>query len=358
MFLHSILFFLAFTASAQSVDAVRVISKSVDRKVTLTGEIQPYDRVTIHGKVTGFIDRVLVDRGSPVREGQLLATVIAPELKAERAQAAARLESAQSEVAVAQAHAASARGTYQRLKAASATEGAISGDEVAQSEQQAAAEESRVKAAVAAMEAEKAALRAVEETEAYLQITAPFSGVITERMASPGVLAGPQIPLFQLEQNSRLRVVVAVPEVNSGRIAFGAKVSFKVSAFPGEVFTGTVARSAHTLDVKTRSMAVELDVRNPHGRLAPGMYPAVDWPLQKGKPVLLVPPTSIVTTTEKTFVNCIRDGVVSWVPVSRGAASGDLVEVSGALSDGEIVARRGTDELREGTRVTVKFKTL
>jgi hypothetical protein len=100
-------------------------------------------------------------------------------------------------------------------------------------------------------------------------------------------------------------------------------------------------------------MAVELDVPNAQSRLAPGMYPTVMWPVRRSKPSLLVPPTSIVTTTERTFVVRIRDGIVEWVNVTRGAAAGNLVEVFGPLNEGDTIAKRGTDELREGAKVSV-----
>jgi multidrug efflux pump subunit AcrA (membrane-fusion protein) len=83
------------------------------------------------------------------------------------------------------------------------------------------------------------------------------------------------------------------------------------------------------------------------------MYAEVQWPVRKERPALLVPSTTIATTTERTFVVRIKNDVAEWVPVSRGAATGDLVEVYGALQDGDLIARRGTDELREGTRVKV-----
>ena len=100
-------------------------------------------------------------------------------------------------------------------------------------------------------------------------------------------------------------------------------------------------------------MAVELDVENPDLRLAPGMYPELTWPIRKKNPSLLVPPTSIVTTTERTFVVRVKDGKAEWVNVKRGQSVGDLVEVYGALKAGDTVLRRGSDEVRPGTAVSI-----
>ena len=95
-------------------------------------------------------------------------------------------------------------------------------------------------------------------------------------------------------------------------------------------------------------MAVELDVANPDGTLAPGMYPTVKWPVRRTRPALYVPRTSVVTTTERTFVVRSQNGRAQWVDVRKGAAEGDLVEVLGDLKAGDLVVRRATDELRDG----------
>ena len=148
--------------------------------------------------------------------------------------------------------------------------------------------------------------------------------------------------------------MVAVPEALVGAIVKGARVPFTVPAYPGDTFYGTVNLLAYDLDPKTRTMAVELDVRNPDLRLGAGMYPEVQWPVKRPQPSLLVPPTSIVTTTERTFVIRVNNGVAQWVNVSRGARVGELIEVFGALKDGDTIVRRGTDEIREGAKVNIQ----
>ena len=134
----------------------------------------------------------------------------------------------------------------------------------------------------------------------------------------------------------------------------GARVPFTVPAYPGETFYGVVNLMAHDIEEKTRTMAVELDVRNTDLRLTAGMYPEVLWLVRRPQPSLLLPPTTIVTTTERTFVIRVKDGVVEWVNVNRGSRVGDLVEVFGPLKEGDLIVRRGTDELRQGAKVTVQ----
>src|SRR5262249_22765468 len=138
----------------------------------------------------------------------------------------------------------------------------------------------------------------------------------------------------------------------------GAKISFTVPSFPGETFGGVVQRISNALDEKTRTMPVELDVGNVNRRLAPGMFPEVIWPVSRPRPSMFVPPSAVATTTERSFVIRIRDGVTEWVDVKRGASMSDngkdLIEVFGDLNPGDQIAVRGTDELRAGTRVNAK----
>jgi membrane fusion protein, multidrug efflux system len=351
---------MAAATADQTVEAVRVVSRPTNRTVDLPGEFVPYLSVPIHAKIAGFVENIDVDRGSLVKEGQLLATMVAPELKAQRAEAKAKISVAQSQKTEAKARALAAQRTYERRKAAAATPGVIAGNELVQAEKQMDAERARLEAAEASIQAAEEAMKAIEELQLYLRVTAPFSGVITMRNVHPGALVGSgkdELPMFQLETLDRLRLVVPVPEANVGAIARSAKVGFSVSAYPGETFYGTISRIARSIDPKTRSMPVELDVSNPGGRLAAGMYPAVKWPIRGNTSVLLVPPSSVVTTSERTFVIRLKGDAVEWVDVKKGPNQGDLIEIIGPLKEGDIVLRRGSDEIREGTRLKVRFAT-
>src|SRR5262249_32044398 len=147
-------------------------------------------------------------------------------------------------------------------------------------------------------------------------------------------------PMLRVRQVSKLRLVVPVPEADVGGISQGDKISFTVPAFPGQSFVGEVQRVADSLDVKTRTMPVELDVANSPPRLAPGMYAEVSWPVRRKQSTLFVPPSAIATTTERTFVIRIHNDVAQWVDVKRGEPMGNLIEVFGSLEANDQVAVR------------------
>jgi RND family efflux transporter MFP subunit len=184
--------------------------------------------------------------------------------------------------------------------------------------------------------------------------------VITERNVHPGALVGPtagagtNVPMLRLVQENRLRLVVPVPEAVVSGVTQGTVIPFSVAAYPGQAFSGTVARVAHDIDVPTRTMAVELDVTNRDGRLTPGTYCQVQWPVRRSSPSLLVPSGSVASTTGRTFVIRIRSGRAEWVDVRTGYSSGPLIEVFGDLQPGDQVAVRGTDEIRPNAEVRVK----
>lgn len=350
------------TASAavpMTIEVARVIEQPLSVELSLPGELTAYQSVAIHARVTGFVKTVHVDRGSRVRAGDLLATLEAPELVAQRSEAQSKLQAAEAQLAVARAKAEADKGTFQKLKAASATPGVVAGNDVVVAERSAEASQSQTISAEQGAEAARQALNAIRDLEGYLRVTAPFSGVVTERNVHPGALVGPSsgvpttAPLLQLVENDRLRLVVPVPEAYTAEIKSGTVVPFTVAAYPGQSFSGTVARIARAVDATTRTMAVELDVTNPGGRLSPGTFCQVRWPVRRSGPSLFVPSSSVATTTDRTFVIRVRSGKTEWVDVRTGLTSGPLVEVFGDLKAGDEVARRGTDELRPGTDVRV-----
>jgi RND family efflux transporter MFP subunit len=338
----------AATLSAQSIPVVPVVSKAATRTAEVPGELLPYLSVSIHAKVAGYVEHVLVDRGSVVKKGDPLIELSAPEMKAQIAESESKLKSAESDRLQAVAQLEATRSTADRLKEASKTPGAIAGNELILADKQVEAAAALVRSREQAASSIKALIESQKELQSYLKIAAPFDAVVTERMIHPGALATTDLALLRLEQVSRLRLVVPVPEEDIAGIANGASVAFHVPAFPERSYSGTVSRIAHALDPKTRTEAVELDVANRDGSLAPGMYPSVRWPIRGNKPTLWVPKTSVVRTTERVFVIRDNEGKAQWVDVRTGASDGDLIEVSGDLKKADRVVRRATDEIRDG----------
>jgi RND family efflux transporter MFP subunit len=347
----------AVATGPATIDVARVVEQPLDVQLSLPGELGAYQTVAIYPKVTGFVKAVNVDRGTRVRAGDLLARLEAPELVAQRAEAQSKLHAAEAQLSVARSKADADKSTFDKLKAASATPGVVAGNDVAIAEKAAEASSNQALAAQQSVEAARQALNAVRDMESYLRVTAPFAGVVTERNVHPGALVGPAsgagaaTPLLRLVDTDRLRLVVPVPEAYTAETKPGTDISFTVSTYPGQRFSGKVARVAEAVDVSTRTMAVELDVVNHDGRLAPGTFCQVRWPVRRSAPSLFVPSTSVAATTDRTFVIRIRAGKTEWVDVRTGLTSGGLVEVFGDLRPGDQIAGRGTDELRPGTDV-------
>jgi len=344
-----------------SVEVVRVISKKLAIAVRLPGELQAYESVAVFPKVTAYVDSISVDRGSRVKTGHLMARLVAPEVAAQRAEAQSKLQAAEAQHAEAEAKLGSDESTYERLKSASATPGVVAGNDLEVARRSVDADRARVQASRESAEAAKSALKSVSELEGYLQVRAPFDGIVTERNVHPGSLVGPSgsasnsaLPMVRVETLDKLRLVVPVPEKYAAGIGTETKVDFSVPAFPSQTFSGTVARIAHAVDVNTRTMPVELDVSNTTSRLSSGMFPEVLWPVRRSNATLFVPVSAVARTTEATFVIRIRDGNTEWINVETGELDGKFIEVFGPLQKGDVVAVRGTDELRPGNHVTVK----
>ncbi len=342
----------------QNSDLVQVVSKPVSQTIELPGELLPFLAVSLHAKVQGYVDRVLVDRGSVVREGDLLVRLSAPEIEAQIVEAETKIQATEEDRLQAEAQLEGVQSTYDRMKSASETPGAIAANELTQVQKQRDAVQALVNSRRQASKAAADAVQTLRDLQSYLKITAPFSGVVTDRMVHPGALVGPgnDIVLLVLQQVSQLRLVVSVPEEDVSGIASGASVSFRVPAWPDRIFSGKIARVSHALDQKTRTMPVELDVMNAGGLLSPGMYPSVKWPVHRAQSSLWVPRTSVVTTTERTFVIRDHNGQAEWVDVKKGVTEGDLIEVIGNVKPGDMVLRRATDEIREGTIIRKNTK--
>jgi RND family efflux transporter MFP subunit len=351
----------AGTAPPREVEVARVTAQALSTTVKLPAQLAAYEIVDVYAKVTGFVKSLAVDRGSRVKAGQLVAQLEAPELLAQRAQAQALFESAESQLAAAQAKWTADQATYRRMAAAARTPGVVAANDLEVAGKTAEAGEANVAALQKSAKAAQDALRAVSTLETYLDITAPFDGLVTTRYVHPGALVGPGggagavTPIVQIQTLTRHRLVVPVPEYEAAGIQAGTNVSFTVPAFPGRIFQAPIARISGAVDVKTRTMPVELDVRDPAGELDPGTFCEVTWPVRRPYATLFVPTSALVNDLAQTFVVRVRNGRAEWVDIKTGATSGKLTEVFGDLQEGDEVALRGSDDLRPDTPVKPKL---
>lgn len=342
---------------AQTVDVVPVVSQKLATVFTLPAQLVPFEAVDIYPKVTGFMEMIRVDRGSRVHKGELIIRLSAPELMAQRAQAESALRAAESQVTTAQARLASDKGTYLHMASAAKTPGVVAENDLMVASQTASADQGQVQSAENNVAAARNALRSVAQLESYLNIDAPFDGIVTRRNLHPGALVGPAsgqsgtMPIVQIVDTDHLRLVVPVPEAYVGEMQVGQQVGFTIPAYPGQTFHAPIARISHAVDLNTRTMSVELDVHSTDGRLSPGSFSNVQWPVHRAAPTMFVPVSAVTNDQQRTFVERVRNGKVEWVDVVTGLSVNGNIEVFGDLKVGDEVIRNATDAIRPGQQV-------
>jgi len=344
--------------------------------VKLSGEFRAFQQIDVHAKVAGYIRVIYVDVGDQVKEGQVLAILEVPELNAEvtgskadirRSQDAIRR--AQSEIERSQSAYRAYHAAYTRLKQASeARPGLIAEQELDDSlakdqETQAQVDSSRAALAEAQnqLSSAEAVLERLAAMEAYSHITAPFAGVVTKRYADTGSLiqAGTtsetqSMPVVQLAEWSKLRLVVPVPESAVPQLRLGTVVSVHVSALNRD-FEGEVARFADSLNEETRTMHTEIDVKNPQGTLKEGMYAEVKLVLQEVKSALNVPVQAIQRGSSAASVFRVdAQGRIEERKVTLGEETSDRVQVLSGLVEGDRVVIGNGGGVRPGDKVRPK----
>jgi len=324
-----------------AVVSVPVMKGKLSSTIAIPGELIPYQQVDLYAKVNSYVKKLLVDIGSEVHQGQLLVTLEAPEINSQLAEAQSRIKQQEAVYFASKA-------TYDRLYNTSKTPGTVSQNDLEQAEAKKNSDNANVEAA-------KSSLKEVAANLNYLEIRAPFDGVITSRNVNLGAYVGPggkgTDPLFVLQDQKRLRLVISVPENYTGGLNNKDKVTFSVQALPNQKFTAQVNRLAGALDEKLRSERLEMDVFNKDKKLLPHMYAEVNVPLPSRDSAFIVPKTAVVTSTEKVFVVRITDHHAQWVEVKKGLQSKDMMEVYGDLKKGDKVAKQATDEIRDGSPV-------
>ena len=325
-----------------TVQAVPVIKGKLSSTIALPGEVIPYQQVDLYAKINSYVKKLNVDIGSEVHSGELLAVLDAPEINSALAEAKSRIQQQEAVLYASKA-------TYDRLVSTSKTPGTISDNDLEQAEAKKNSDNANVEAA-------KSSYNAAAANLAYLEIRAPFDGIVTARNVNLGAYVGPNgkgsdQPIFVIQEQKRLRLVITVPEAYTGGLSNKDEVTFSVKALPNEKFKAQVKRLAGSLDERLRSERLEMDIYNKDKRLLPGMYANVDIPVPTKDSTFIVPKTAVVTSTEKVFVIKVVDHKAQWVNVKKGFQSGEVMEVYGDLKADDKVVKSATDEIRDGSNV-------
>jgi membrane fusion protein, multidrug efflux system len=318
-----------------------VSSQKVGEEIQLPGEFLPFQEVSIYPKADGFVEKVLVDRGSNVRKGQVLMVLEAPETEEQ-------LIAARSKYLKAQAMLVGSKEHYKRLVSGSKVPGSVSALDLESAH-------ARMMADSAAAIGEQANFGALTKIKSYLVVRAPFDGVITERNVHPGALVGSGVrssgPMLMLQQQNRLRLVVDVPETYSLSIKNGTQVAYEVNALPGEKFAGKISRRSGNMNEKFRSETVEIDIENGKHTLKPGMFAEITLTSDGTTGALAVPSTAILTTTESRYVVRVQNGLAEQVEIKPGQQSETMTEVFGDLHAGDQIITNPRNDLKTGSKI-------
>jgi RND family efflux transporter MFP subunit len=362
--------------SLRPVAVALVKRRPIVNSLTLSGAFRPYQQVDVHAKVAGFIRKIYVDVGDQVKAGQVLAILEVPELNAEVAGAKAdirrsedAIHRAQSEIRRAESAYSASHSAYTRLKLASDSRpGLIAEQELDDSmakDRETEAQVASARAALAESESQlgvaQASLERLSALEAYSRITAPFAGVVTKRYADTGALipAGTasdtqSMPVVQLVEWSRLRLVVPVPESAVPQLRLGGVVQVHVSAMDRD-FEGRVARFADALNDETRTMHTEIDVENKDGTLKEGMYAEAKIILKQQNDALTIPIQALERNSSGATVLIVdAQGRVEERQVKLGVETSNRVEVLTGLEESDRVIMGRHSEFRPGEKVLPK----
>ncbi|MDR0791980.1 MAG: efflux RND transporter periplasmic adaptor subunit [Chitinophagaceae bacterium] len=324
------------------VNAFLLKEGNISDTLSIPGELIAFQSVDLFAKVSSFVKKLYVDVGSEVTTGQLLVQMEAPELNSQMEGALSRVKSQEATYLASKAN-------YNRLLETSKTPGTVSQNDLDLAN-------ARQKSDFDQLESAKASVREITNTKSYLEIRAPFSGVITVRNVSAGAYAGPgaagATPLLTLQEQKKLRLVVNVPDGKAGVLTVGQVVAFKIKSLPGQVFTAKVARLSGALDKTLRAQHIEMDVYNNDKKLLPGMIPEVEIPFisDKGKP-FVIPQKALLNSTQGIYVIKITNGKTEWIPVSTGMENNSNISVYGNLKAGDTLVSAATEEVRNGEKV-------
>ena len=320
----------------------KAIRSSLTSFITMPGEFIPFEEVELFPKVNGFVKDVWVDRGYSVKKGQILLVMEAPEIEQQ-------LILAKSKLAESQAILDTKKQRNERLSITAKTPGSVSPFDLETAQNDLLSAQASVKTE----EANAAAFQAMED---YLNIRAPFDGIITQRNVHPGAFIGPNSqfkePVLVLKQVNRLRLTVLVPETYVNKIDEKADVIFSINAIPNKEFRGKISRLSRSVNNQTRSEAIEIDVVN-EPEIMPGMYAEVKLPVSaSGINSFVVPYSAIISGTERKYIVVVdQQKHAHLIDIREGITNGKTTEVFGKIEENEEVLAKPDNDIKEGDSV-------
>lgn len=335
--------------SAQAVPTValaQVAHGDAAQSLILPGDIQPFNKAAIYARVSGYLKSWEQDIGAHVTAGQLLATIEAPDLDQQLAQARATLASAKANYDIAQI-------TANRSNTLVRTQ--VTSQQIAD---QNAADAAAKKAIVDAQEAN---VRQLEAMKSFKQIVAPFDGIVTARNTDIGALinagsAGQQ--LFEVSDLHRIRIYVEVPQAFSAELRPGLKANFELPQNPGQKFDATLVTTSNAMNATSRSMRVQLQADNSDGKLFGGAYCKVYFQLPNDANMVRIPATALMPVNRGTQVAVLGDdNKVVLKSVQIGRDFGDSVEVTAGLGPQDRVIDNPAETLQNGDTVQLASTT-
>jgi RND family efflux transporter MFP subunit len=359
--------------SAMTVGVTRVMKKTLSRQITLSSELVPFQEIDVYAKESGYVQKLNVDYGSHVKQGQVMATLEIPELLAQLNEDEAEVKNATNQVSRAanelkrdEAKYNALHLEYTRLNTVFQTQpGIVAQQEVDDSQGKDLAAASQVDAGKSTLEAAqsdlartKARLTRDQTLYDYSKIVAPFSGVVTQRYANLGALvqAGTTsstqaMPIVRLSQDDLFRLVIPVPESYVRYIKVGDPVSVRVPSL-NQSFPGKVTRFSVDVRQDTRTMHTEVDVQNRDRMLMPGLYAEADVSLEHRQDIPAIPLQAINHEGDKTTVFVVAtNGEIEDRPITLGIQTAIDAEILTGLSEGEQVVVSDRSGLKPGQKV-------
>jgi RND family efflux transporter MFP subunit len=325
--------------------------------VTLPATTDAFETANIFARASGYITERDVDIGSRVKAGDLLAAITAPELDQQIAQAEANLAQAKATRRQTKANRELARVTWAR-DSVLVNQGWVTQQQGDTDRLNYAAQQQAARANAGTIKSQEAQLLVLRQQKAYQQVVAPFDGVVTRRNVDVGTLVQADATsgtfLFTLNQSDVVRIQLFVPQDAAIGVKPGVAAVVRVPEMPDRTFPGTVTRIADALDPATRTLLTEIDLPNPNGELAPGMYCTVELKVPRKTPSLIVPAGAIVFDADGLHVLVVENGIVHSRKITEVRDLGTEIEVSDGVNPGEQVVLTPPVDLGDGAKVQVR----